>query len=159
MNEDNNKIVPETADDISKTENTNLESQSVPTENADQSLAAESITANKLPKDEQDISKVKIRSIIKQRYKKSGSFMKMVLPLVLVGIICFGAGLVTGRGISRHQRGNIGGPGMYRQLPKGNFNGGGFNRKQFNNNRNQFNNRNQVPNSQTPKVTPPAATN
>lgn len=99
-----------------------------------------------------DVTKVKIRTILKQRFKKSNSILKMVIALILVAILCFGAGLIAGRELDRHGNGRIfmNRNNMYRQMPKGYFNGGNSNRRQFNNKNSQ----NQ--NNSTPKATPPA---
>lgn len=155
MSEEMNNIVPENA----TTDNTVLDK----TENInnDAIIPAEVPSASTTEKNntkQEDVSKVKIRTILKQRFKKY-PILKKVIPLVLVGIICFGAGLITGRGIFRYrnERFLMNGKGFYRQMP-GNFNGGNFNNRKFNNK--QFNNKNNAqPNNKAPQATPPAATN
>jgi|GEM_PF-3228016 len=105
----------------------------------------------------QDVSKVKIRTILKQRFKNSSPFLKKAIPLLLVGIICFGAGLVAGREIDRHSNSRVimNRKGMFRQMPNGNFYGGNFNKRQFNNNKsNSSNNGN---NNNQKNAAPPAA--
>lgn len=157
MNEENNNVVPENG----TIDNTVLEK----TDNIENNKAAVIAETSSITTDEkntnhhEDVSKVKIRTILRQRFKNSSPILKKVIPLVLVGIICFAAGLIAGRGIDRHrnERFLMNRNGMFRQMP-GNFNGGNFNRRQFNNNNN---NNNKQPNAkvpQTPKA-PPAATN
>ncbi|MFL0247708.1 hypothetical protein [Candidatus Clostridium stratigraminis] len=104
------------------------------------------ITSNELkePKHE-DVSKVKICTILKQRFKNSSPFFKRAIPLIIVAIVCFGAGLIAGREIDRHNMGRvtINRKGMFKQMPNGKFNGGNFNMRPFNNNNNNSNNNNQ----------------
>jgi hypothetical protein len=101
------------------------------------------ITSNELnePKHE-DVSKIKIRTILKQRFKNSSPFFKRAIPLIIVGIICFGAGLVAGKEIDRHNSGRVimNRKGIFRQMPNGNFNGGNSKMRPFNNNNNNNNN-------------------
>ncbi|MFL0269979.1 hypothetical protein [Candidatus Clostridium radicumherbarum] len=96
------------------------------------------------PKQE-DVSKVKIRTILKQRFKNSSPFFKRAIPLIIVGIICFGAGLVAGKEIDRHNNGRVmmNRKGIFRQMPNGNFNMRPFNNNKNNNNNNNSNNNNQ----------------
>lgn len=66
-----------------------------------------------------DISKVKIRSVLKQRFKNMRPGFKRAIPLILVGIICFAAGIgidraFIGRRISRSFKDR---PGINQKLP------------------------------------------
>lgn len=107
------------------------------------------------PKHE-DVSKIKIRTILKQRFKNSSPFFKRAIPLIIVGIICFGAGLVAGKEIDRHNSGRVmmNRKGIFRQMPNGNFNGGNFNKRQFNNNNNSNNNNQKNATPPTPNSQP-----
>lgn len=52
---------------------------------------------------ETDYTKVKIRHILAQRFKKYGT--KKIVGLILLAVICFGAGLLTDRLVMRHENG------------------------------------------------------
>lgn len=83
---------------------------------------------------EPDVSKVKISTILKERFKRNKPKFKKVLPYILVGLICFGAGMGLDRALLRNRasripnnRGNInrmipGNPSNNRQFNKGNNN-------------------------------------
>ncbi len=71
-----------------------------------------------------DVSKVKIRDILKQRFKKMRPSLKKALPLILVGIICFAAGVGVDRAfIGRRFGGNLRNrPGFNQSMPNNRFN-------------------------------------
>lgn len=70
----------------------------------------------------QDISKIKIRTILKQRIKKCGG--KKIVAFILVAIISFAAGVGVDRVMTRHRMGKAfrNRPGINRQFPKERFN-------------------------------------
>lgn len=174
MNQENNNVVPNNgaADntEIKKEEVLNANEinnikDEVTASSSDASAAIETSANNsdeKSSSKHEDVSKVKIRTILKQRFKKSNPILKKVIPLIIVGIICFGAGLIAGKEIDRHsnRRVIINRNGMFRQMPNRNFNGGNFNKKQFNSNGNSNGssngNNNSKNNQQQPNTTPPA---
>ncbi|MDP4087812.1 MAG: hypothetical protein Q8930_00925 [Bacillota bacterium] len=49
-----------------------------------------------------DTSKIKIRTILKDRIKKHKFSFKKIIPYIIVGFICFAAGLGFDRLISKH---------------------------------------------------------
>ncbi len=53
---------------------------------------------------ETDLSKVKIRNILSQRFKKHG--FKKIISLILLAAICFCGGFLTDRFIIRHEMKN-----------------------------------------------------
>ncbi|MCM0647760.1 hypothetical protein NBE98_05135 [Clostridium swellfunianum] len=66
-----------------------------------------------------DISKVKIVSVLKHRFKNMKPGFKKAIPLILVGIICFAAGIgvdraFIGRRINRNFKDR---PGINQKLP------------------------------------------
>lgn len=63
----------------------------------DEKTTAENIEPVKSESTTPDVSNVKIRDILKHRSKNWRPFLKKALPLILVGIICFGAGLAADR--------------------------------------------------------------
>lgn len=84
-----------------------------------------------------DVSKVKIVTILKERFKRNSPKFKKVLPYILVGLICFGAGMGLDRALLRNRasrilnnRGNIN-----RMIPRNPSNGRQFNKG----NNNRFN--------------------
>jgi hypothetical protein len=128
---------------------------------SDASIASETSSKSSTEKSfnkHEDVSKVKIRTILKQRLKKSNPILKKVISFIIVGIICFGAGLVAGKEINMHGNARvlINRNGMFKQMPNRSFNGGNFNKRQFNNN---GNNNNSSKNNQNPSTTPPATNN
>jgi hypothetical protein len=73
---------------------------------------------------ESDVSKVKIRTILKQRFKSMRPGLKKALPLILVGIICFAAGIgvdraFIGRRVNKALKNR---PGINQAMPKNNNN-------------------------------------
>jgi hypothetical protein len=162
MNEENNNIIPENgtidnteskkADNVDNAEIINNTAENTSTSAATPVIAEIPSTDNteKNFNHHEDVSKVKIRTILRQRFKKSSPIFKKVIPLVLVGIICFGVGLMAGKELDRHRNERVlmNRKGIYRQIPNGNFN-----KRQFNNKNNQ------QQNNKTPQVTPPATAN
>ena len=88
----------------------------------------------------QDISKVKIRTILNQRIKKCG--FKRIISFVLIAILAFAAGVCTDRAFFNHRKGKDfkDRPGINRQTPKNKFN-----KKQPNNNKQPSNSTQQNP--------------
>jgi hypothetical protein len=135
MNDENDKIVEQTSDieneRITNDENLNIEAPVV--ETAD--------TPKENPPS--DISKVKIRDILKQRFKKMKPGLRKALPLILVGIICFAAGIgadraFIGRRVSINLRNK---PGINQSMQNKRFNGNQGKMKNNENMPNRFNNR------------------
>jgi hypothetical protein len=98
-------------------------------------------TTNEVPKNntaKDDISNVKIRTILKQRFKKWRPGLRKAIPFILVGIICFAAGIGADRVLihNRYAKGIVTRPGVYQSIPKDKFN-----YKQFNNRNNTLPNR------------------
>jgi hypothetical protein len=91
---------------------------------------------------EPDLSKVKIRNVL--AYKIKNSKLNRVVAIVLLGIICFGAGIVTDRTFVRHdlRRGYYGKSKIEGNVPRG-FYGNRKNNRNFNQNPN--NNQNNIP--------------
>ncbi len=90
-----------------------------------------------------DISKVKIRDILKQRFKKTKPGLKKALPIILVGIICFAAGIgvdraFIGRRVSNNLRNR---PGINQPMPNNDFKGNQGNMRNNRNMPNRFNNK------------------
>jgi hypothetical protein len=171
MNEENNNVASNDGgaynteikkeDIINNTEVNNIKNENTAS-SSDASVISETpsnISAEKSSNIHEDVSKVKIRTILKQRFKKSNPILKKVIPLIIVGIICFGAGLIAGKEIDRHSNRRVifNRNGMFRQMPNRNFNGGNFNKKQFNSNSNNGNNNSK--NNQQQSTTPPATNN
>lgn len=71
-----------------------------------------------------DLSKVKIRHILRDRIKKGNLGFKKIIAFILVGAVCFGAGFFTGTASTRHKLGRnfYGKPGINRNM-QGNFKG------------------------------------
>jgi hypothetical protein len=135
MNEEKDKIINQTED---------IATQEILTDNvSDNKLSSEEtfnydsssdkIAANEVSKE--DISNVKIRTILNQRLKKWRPNFKKVIPLLLVGIICFMAGIGADRlFIGRRVNKAFNRPGINQAMPRN-----GSNSKQFNNNKNNKN--------------------
>jgi hypothetical protein len=145
MNDENDKIVEQTSD----IDNENITNdQQVITEipAADVADAPKIKVANEEPSKKEnpssDISKVKIRDILKQRFKKMNPGLKKALPLILVGIICFAAGIgadraFIGRRLSNNLRNR---PVINQPMPNNRFNGNQGNMKNNQNMPYRFNN-------------------
>jgi hypothetical protein len=135
MNDENDKIVEQTSDieneRIDNDEKLNIEAPIV--ETAD--------TPKENPSS--DISKVKISDILKQRFKKMKPGLRKALPIILVGIICFAAGIgadraFIGRRVSNNLRNK---PGINQSMQNKRFNDNQGNMKNNENMPNRFNNR------------------
>lgn len=74
---------------------------------------------------ETDLSKIKIRHILWQRFKECG--YKKIIGIILLVVISFGGGILTDRFIIRHAVGNrfYGRPGIQRNFRRG-FNNNSF---------------------------------
>lgn len=72
-----------------------------------------------------DVTKVKIRDILKQRFKNMRPGFKKAIPLILVGIICFAAGVGVDRALVGRRFGKnlINRPGYNQASPNNRFNG------------------------------------
>ncbi|MBL4936599.1 hypothetical protein JK636_12605 [Clostridium sp. YIM B02515] len=88
---------------------------------------------------ENDVSTVKVRTILKQRFRKLRPSVKMAIPIILVGIICFVGGIMADRALMWNRAGKFlkGRPGISRQMKKD-----PFNNKQFKNKNNTLPNKN-----------------
>lgn len=89
----------------------------------------------------EDISKVKIRTILAQRLKKFRPSFKKALPLILVALISFAAGIGADRLITRHKVNKVikQAPNIQRRFQDNRNSNGPFNNKQ-DNNKNNFRN-------------------
>lgn len=96
---------------------------------------------------ETDLSKIKIRHILAQRFKKCG--FKKIIGIILLAVICFCGGFLTDRFVMRHEVGMrfYGRPGIQRHMP-GNFSGN----RSF---RQYGNKRPQLPSNTTPSQNQP----
>jgi hypothetical protein len=56
-----------------------------------------------------DLSKIKLRDVLKQKFKMGSPKLKRVAPFLLVGAVCFVLGIGTGRAVDTHKvkRANI----------------------------------------------------
>lgn len=100
------------------TEENKIDSLSTPAANTDKDkVDAESTVPI-------DLSKVKIRNVLRERIKKCKLNLKKIIACILVGAVCFGAGFFTGRVSIRHNLGRnvYGKPGIRRNM-HGNFKG------------------------------------
>lgn len=87
----------------------------------------------------QDISKVKIRTILRERIKKCGT--KKILAFILVAIFSFAAGAGVDRALVNQRKGRAfnNRAGISNQLPNNRFNQKMQNNNNFNNNNNNSN--------------------
>lgn len=108
----------------------------------DEKLAAENIVTVKNESTTPDMSNVKIRDVLKHRSKNWNPGLKMAIPIILVGIICFGAGLAVDRFFigRRAMMGFRNRPGFNQMMPN----------KGFNKNNRGIMRNNQKPNTQKP---------
>jgi hypothetical protein len=145
MNEENDKIVEQNLD-IANEDNTNDQQLITEISAADVAGTPKIKVTNEEPLKKEnsssDISKIKIRDILKQRFKKMNPGLKKALPLILVGIICFAAGIgadraFIGRRISSNLRNR---PVINQPMPNNRFNGKQGNMKNYQNMPNGFNN-------------------
>lgn len=88
---------------------------------------------------ENDVSKVKVRTILKQRFRKLKPSVRMAIPVILVGIICFVGGIMADRALLWNRAGKFfkDRPGISRQMQRN-----PSNNKQFKNRNNTLPNKN-----------------
>lgn len=115
-------------------ENNSVTNEKTQTENIDNKN--ESIENNAVinqTSSEDDVSKVKIRTILKQRFKNLKPGLRLSIPIILVAIICFIGGMMTDRAIIWNKAGKAikDRPGISRRMQKD-----PFNNKQFKNKNN-----------------------
>jgi hypothetical protein len=146
MNDENGKIVEESLD-IDNENNINDQQLITEIPAADVADTPKIKVVNEEPLKKEsyssDISEVKIRDILKQRFKKMNPGLKKALPLILVGIICFAAGIgadraFIGRRISNNLRNR---PVINQPMPNNRFNGNQGNMKNNQNMPYRFNSR------------------
>jgi hypothetical protein len=146
MNDENGKIVEESLD-IDNENNTNDQQLITEIPAVDVAGTSKIKVTNEEPLKKEssssDISKVKIRDILKQRFKKMNPGLKKAIPLILVGIICFAAGIgadraFIGRRLSNNLRNR---PVINQPMPNNRFNGSQGNMKNNQNMPYRFNNR------------------
>jgi hypothetical protein len=146
MNDEDGKIVEESLD-IDNENNTNDQQLITEIPAVDVADTSKIKVTNEEPLKKEsyssDISKVKIRDILKQRFKKMNPGLKKALPLILVGIICFAAGIgadraFIGRRLSNNLRNR---PVINQPMPNNRFNGSQGNMKNNQNMPYRFNNR------------------
>jgi hypothetical protein len=146
MNDENGKIVEESLD-IDNENNTNDQQLITEIPAADVANIPKIKVTNEEPLKKEsyssDISKVKIRDILKQRFKKMKPGLKKALPLILVGIICFAAGIGADRAFIGRRIGNNlrNRPVINQPMPNNRFNDNQGNMKNNQNMPNGFNNR------------------
>lgn len=124
MSEENNKITAQN-ENVSNTEAAN---EDVPNVQAETEFSTpEAGTKDKRQSDD-DVSNVKIRKVLKQRFKKSNFGAKSAVALILVAIIFFMAGAFADRLVLRHRGFNsfMGRPGIMKRMPNNGFNGNQF---------------------------------
>lgn len=146
MNDENDKTIEQTSDIESESITNDQELiTKVPTVDVDDSPKIEAVNEEPSKKETPscDISKVRIRDILKQRFKKMGPGLKKVLPLILVGVICFAAGMGVGRAfigrrVTKDLRNR---PGIKQYIPKNGNDGIQGNMRNNKNMPNRFNNR------------------
>jgi hypothetical protein len=97
---------------------------------------------NNTNESEPDLSKVKVGNVLAYKIRKCNPKVKKVIAAVLLGVICFGAGIASDRVFLRHElRDGFNGKYQMRQNMPGNFKG--------NRNFNQGKNKNQNSNNTT----------
>lgn len=146
MNDENDKIIRQTSDidNENLTNNQQVITQVPAADVVDTpKIGGVNVEPSKKENPSSDISKVKIRDILKQRFKKMNPGLKKVLPIILVGIICFAAGIGVDRAfIGRRPINNLRNkPGINEPMFNNRFNNKQGNMKSNQNIPNRFNNR------------------
>lgn len=113
MSEDSKNLENQNTDVATAAEVSNIDTSEMATTSASEKGPAE------------DVSNIKISSILSQRLKKRGLNWKTVLAFVLVGVICFAAGIGADRAFTRNRANKMfrNRPGIENRMPMGRFNG------------------------------------